>query len=474
VGAESQPWSSRFRPKRVAEVSGNREAILELRRWLQSWEKGIPKERAAFLHGPPGVGKTASVQALAAEMGFDLLEVNASDYRTRTRLEELIGRAATQSVTIFGRRRLILFDEMEGISGREDLGGIAAIADIIKNTRSPIVLIATSVGEENEEKFRPLRDKALIIEYRPVPFLEVYDRLASIVKEMKVDASEEALEALAVRAEGDVRSAINDLESLAWGKEKVAIEDVESLGRRDRQEYTPDVIRAIFSSRNLREARRAVSQSYIGHEELFDWIYENLPLILDDPGDLDEGLEALARADVYDHRARSSNYRLQKYMFTMMSGGVSFAKRRSEGLGLSRQILATAARLGYPQNAFTFHETADGLLVRPVRYLGDDWRRVNEALRGLGASWVRGGNGWSIPYIRPPQLKWRYIRTYQSRQRLRSVSEKVAARCRVSRKEAVSDVIPLMRVMFKGSGEMGDGIAGWLDLEDDEAAWLRG
>jgi replication factor C large subunit len=474
VGAESQPWSSRFRPKRVAEVSGNREAILELRRWLQSWEKGIPRERAAFLHGPPGVGKTASVQALAAEMGFDLLEVNASDYRTRTRMEELVGRAATQSLTVFGRRRLILFDEMEGVSGREDLGGIAAIADIIKNTRSPIVLIATSVGEENEEKFRPLRDKALIIEYKPVPFLEVYGRLASIAKEMKVEASEEALEALAMRAEGDVRSAVNDLESLAWGKGKVTVGDVESLGRRDRQEYTPDVIRAIFSSRNLREARRAVSQSYVGHEGLFDWIYENLPLILDDPGDLDEGLEALARADVYDHRARSSNYRLQNYMFTMMSGGVSFARRRSEGLGLRRQILATAARLGYPQNAFTFHETADGLLVRPVRYLGDDWRRVNEALRGLGASWVRGGNGWSIPYIRPPQLKWRYIRTYQSRQRLRSVSEKVAARCRVSRKEAVSDVIPLMRVMFKGSGEMGDGIAGWLDLEDDEAAWLRG
>jgi replication factor C large subunit len=474
VGAEGQPWSSRFRPRRAVEVSGNREAILELRRWLQSWEKGIPKERAVFLHGPPGVGKTASVQALAADMGFDLLEVNASDYRTRTRMEELVGRAATQSLTVFGRRRLILFDEMEGISGREDLGGIAAIADIIKNTRSPIVLIATSVGEENEEKFRPLRDKSLIIEYRPIPFLEVYGRLASIAKEMKIDASEEALEALAMRAEGDVRSAINDLESLAWGKGRVAVEDVESLGRRDRQEYTPDVIRAIFSSRNLREARRAVSQSYIGHEGLFDWIYENLPLILDDPGDLDEGLEALARADIYDHRARSSNYRLQKYMFNMMSGGVSFAKRRSEGLGLRRQILATTARLGYPQNAFTFHETADGLLVKPVRYLGDDWRRVNEALRGLGGSWVRGGNGWSIPYIRPPQLKWRYIRTYQSRQRLRSVSEKVAARCRVSRKEAISDVIPLMRMMFKGSREMGDEISGWLDLDDDEAVWLRG
>ena len=474
MGAEDQPWSSRFRPKRTAEVAGNREAIQELRRWLQSWEKGVPKERAAFIYGPPGVGKTASVQALAADMGFDLLEVNASDYRTRTRLEELVGRAATQSVTVFGRRRLILFDEMEGISGREDLGGIAAIADIIKNTRSPIVLIATSVGEENEEKFRPLRDRSLIIEYKPIPTLEVYGRLASIAKEMRIDASEEALEALAVRSEGDVRSAINDLESLARGKGKVTVGDVESLGRRDRQEYTPDVIRAIFSSRNLREARRAVSQSYVGHEGLFDWIYENLPLILDDPGDLHDGLEALARADVYDRRARSSNYRLQKYMFNMMSGGVSFSRRRSEGLGLRRQILATTARLGFPQSAFTLHEAAEGLLVKPVRYLGDDWGRVNGAMRGLGASWVRGGNAWSIPYLRPPQLRWRYIRTYQSRLRLRSVSEKVATRCLVSRKEAVSEVIPLMRVMFKGSREMGDGIAGWLDLDEDEAAWLRG
>ncbi|NIP35905.1 MAG: AAA family ATPase, partial [Thermoplasmata archaeon] len=79
---ESQPWSSRFRPCTLKEIAGNERAIRQLQTWLKSWGKGIPKQRATFLFGPPGVGKTCSVIALADDLGYDLMEVNASDYRT--------------------------------------------------------------------------------------------------------------------------------------------------------------------------------------------------------------------------------------------------------------------------------------------------------------------------------------------------------------------------------------------------------
>ncbi len=94
-------------------------------------------------------------------------------------------------------------------------------------------------------------------------------------------------------AQGDLRSAINDLESIASGKGAVTVEDVEDLGVRDRQEYTPAIIHNIFAAKTLYEARKAINQAYVDHEELFDWIYENLPLILEDKRDLVEGLEAL-------------------------------------------------------------------------------------------------------------------------------------------------------------------------------------
>jgi replication factor C large subunit len=473
MSTDRLPWAVRFRPRTVADIADNREAVNELRLWLRSWERGVPKERAVFLHGPPGTGKTSSVHVLAEELGFDLLEINASDYRTRTRMEELIGRAATQNITIFGKKRLILFDEMEGVSGHEDQGGIAAISDIIKMTRVPIILIATAIAEDNEEKFRPLRDKTQAIEFKPIPTVDVYSKLESIARALKLEAPPDALEALAIHSEGDLRSAINDLESIARGKGELTSADVEGLGRRDRKEYTPAIMHNIFAAKTLHEARKVINQAYIDHEELFDWIYENLPLILDDGEDLVEGLEALARADVYAKRARNSSYRLQKYMFNSMTGGVAFSRERSEGLGLRRQVMTTVAKLGYPQSAFVFQEAVGGIMVKPVRYMGDDWRRVNEAFRGLGAKWIRGGNSWSIPYLRPPQLKWRYIRTYHSRRKLQAVAAKVALKCHISSKEAVSEVIPLLRLMYKDKATA-ELMTAWLELEEDEVNWLKG
>ncbi len=474
MSADRLPWAVRFRPRTAADIADNREAVNELKLWLRGWERGLPDKRAAFLYGPPGTGKTSTVHVLAAELGFDLLEVNASDYRTRTKMEELVGRATTQNVTIFGRRRLILFDEMEGVSGHEDQGGIAAIADIIKETRSPIVLIATTIAEDRDDKFRPLRDKAQPIEFRPVPTMDVYSKLEGIVRELNLSAPPEAIEALAVHSDGDLRSAINDLESIGRGGAAITVTAVEALGTRDRQEYTPILVQNIFSAHTLSEARRAIGKAFIDEEELFDWIYENLPLILDDKRDLLEGLDALARADVYGKRARNTSYRLQKYMFNLMTGGVAFARsERSEGTGLRRQIAIAASRLGYPQSAFSFQETPSGLMVKPMKYLGDDWRRVNEVLRSVGATWVRGGNGWAIPYVRPPQLKWRYIRTYQSRRRLQSVASKVALKCHISSREAVSEVIPLLRLIYR-SKPMGEEATAWLDLDEEEADWIRG
>ncbi|MBM3291505.1 replication factor C large subunit [Candidatus Bathyarchaeota archaeon] len=473
MSVEQLPWAVKYKPKTTAEIADNKDAIFELSRWLKSWEKGIPDKKAVFLQGPPGIGKTMSIQVLADEMGFDMLEVNASDYRTRTRLEDLIGRAATQNITIFGKRRLIVFDEMEGISGHEDQGGISAIVDIIKKTRNPIVLIASTISEENEDKFRPLRELVIIIDYKPVPTLEVYKKLEEITKHLEIKTTPEILEALAIHSEGDLRSAINDLEAISRGKKSLNISDINNLSNRDRQEYTPILINNLFAARTIQEARKIINQAHINYEDLFEWIYENIPLFLDNKEDLYNGLLALARADIYESRARKANYRLQKYMYNMMTGGVALAKTRSEGNGLKKQIINIALKHGFTQNSFIFNETATGLIIKPTKYLGDEWRKLNEAFRSQGAIYVRGTGSWSIPYIRSPQIKWRYIRTYQSRMKLKSVAIKVASKCHTSIQEAITNIIPLLHIIMKGEKEKTSTISAWLDLDDAEIDWLK-
>ncbi len=121
----SAPLADRLRPSRLDEIAGNPRARNELRAWAGSWSAGkVPARRAVLLSGPPGVGKTTSALALGAEMGWTVVEMNASDARNQGAIEEVAGRASiTHPLSGFvgsqgPRRSLILLDEADCLSGR--------------------------------------------------------------------------------------------------------------------------------------------------------------------------------------------------------------------------------------------------------------------------------------------------------------------------------------------------------------------
>jgi len=125
ASAPGLPLSERLRPRRLAEIVGNSRARTELRAWAERWRSGTPpSRRAAILSGPPGVGKTTAALALAAEMGWSLVEMNASDARNQSAIERVAGRASvSQSLgeadaSGAPRRALILLDEADCLTGR--------------------------------------------------------------------------------------------------------------------------------------------------------------------------------------------------------------------------------------------------------------------------------------------------------------------------------------------------------------------
>jgi len=131
-------------------------------------------------------------------------------------------------------------------------------------------------------------------------------------------------------------------------------------------------------------------------------------------------------------------------------------------------------KLGLPPSAFTMYETPGGLLLKPNKWLGrEKWKQVNEAYRAMAGRWDNDEGFWRVPYFRSPQIKWRYYRTVHNRRRMKSIAERVAKKCHISSKEAVAEVIPLLRVIFRGDEDMARGVAGWLELEEKEAEWLR-
>ncbi len=86
------PLAERLRPLRLDDVIGNARARSELQAWADRWKEGTPPTlRAAILMGPPGVGKTSSALALANDLGWSAVEMNASDARNEAAIERVAG-----------------------------------------------------------------------------------------------------------------------------------------------------------------------------------------------------------------------------------------------------------------------------------------------------------------------------------------------------------------------------------------------
>jgi len=324
------PWIIKYRPKKVAEVVDQDNAKKQFIPWIKAWIEGKkPEKKAALLYGPAGCGKTSLVEATAKEFGLELIEMNASDFRTREAIERIAKVAATK-YSLFGfRSKIILLDEIDGLNAIADRGALSAVLDLIEATTHPIVLTA---NDPWDPKLRSLRDKCLLIAFRRLPKRAVILMLKRICESEKLICEYNALSLIADYAEGDLRSAINDLQNVASISKHITLEVAKPiLARRDRQ-YTPfEALRSLFFSKYAWQAKKAVTSADIDYETMMLWIAENLPYQYTDPEDLWRAYEALARADVYLGRVkRTQNWDLLAYVFDLMGAGVALARRKTK------------------------------------------------------------------------------------------------------------------------------------------------
>jgi replication factor C large subunit len=402
-------WPVKHKPKSTAEIVGNPSAIKTLSDWLQSWNKGVPKKKAAFLYGSPGVGKTVTVEALAHDLHMELVEKNASDYRTEDAINRFAG-LASQYSSLFGGKRIVLLDELDGLMGNADKGGVKAITNIVKTARSPIVLIANNVYDP---RFRALRSYCLLIEFKKPPASSVTKHLTHICESEGIQADESALKFLAQRSGGDVRSAVNDLQALAQGKNRLTYDDVSWLAYRDRQESIFNVLRMIIYGRTSYGAKQAVDMADMDIDMLFEWIYENVPAHLTDPHDLAQAMDALSMADVYRGRIRASqDWSFTRYVIDYMTVGVAMARQNSKV------------------------------------------------------------SGW-IPFKFPSRIMM-LSRSKAERAMQTSIGLKIRRKCHISAARASKEVLPYLRIIFKNDVHMAAGIAKWLDLDEEMIEYIVG
>ena len=237
-------WTEKYRPKGFDGIVGNSEAVNKLNNWAKTWVDGIPKKnKAVVLIGEPGIGKTTCAHALAHEYGWQVLELNASDARNAQAIESIAGLGARWETftdegefksTQDGGRKLIILDEADNLTGKEDRGGIRAIGQLILETKQPIILIVNDYYAL-KRKSTIVSTRTLQIQYRKPPPATIAKLLRGIAQKERIDITPEALRAISKRCEGDIRGSVNDLQSLSEGKDKLTEKDVLALGGRDQK-----------------------------------------------------------------------------------------------------------------------------------------------------------------------------------------------------------------------------------------------
>ncbi len=344
-------WTEKHRPKSLSDIVGNGPNVAKMRQWAEAWTRGIPKQRALVLAGPPGTGKTSAALALANDMGWALIELNASDARNAERIKRVATAGALhQTFSDDGSfhhvgdadgRKLIVLDEADNLYERlsgenaagggsdlSDRGGKTQIVQTIRDTKQPIILIVNDLYALQKGSGASLRSLAETLKWGRVNVRSIPKALEAICRKEGKRVERPVLEAIAAKAEGDLRAAVRDLESLCAGRDEVTVQALESLGQRNRSGTMFDLVRHVLKQKPLKELKREAMDVDATPEDYVLWIDENLPKEYVHPEDLVAGYDMLSRADVFLGRTRrKQNYRLWAYAGDLATLGVSAVRQ---------------------------------------------------------------------------------------------------------------------------------------------------
>lgn len=301
----------KYRVARYDELIGQSKAVEEVKTFLTEF----PKKKALILYGPAGTGKTSLALLTAKENNLEILELNASDLRNRLKLEQIV-KPATEQRSLFKTGKVILMDEVDGVTG-SDIGGIPELVKLVGTTCYPMIMTCNDVWQS---KLSPLRAKCKLVEMKALSVLTILELLKKISEKEGINKNISFLSQIALKSQGDVRAAINDLQSYAY-EHNILVDTTE---KRDVEDSIFNILKRLFKERA--PFLDLFDNTKLSLDEIFLWIEENIPREYKNEA-LAKAYYALGKADVFRGRIyREQYWRFLIYQNIFQTAGISFAK----------------------------------------------------------------------------------------------------------------------------------------------------
>lgn len=313
------PLFEKYRPKKFSDIKGQDVAIDKLKAFISSFEKGIAKKKAILFHGPAGTGKTTLAHVLASELGYEIFELNASDLRNRQKLDEVL-KPSTLQKSLFSKGKIILIDEVDGVTTTE-YGGLPELVVILEKSKFPIIITCNDIWQN---KFSLIRTKCELVGLKEISYSAVLDLIRSIAKLENRPVNENVFKEIAAKSRGDLRAALNDLQSIIHSEQSAIMQ--EEIGLREKAQDIFNALKEVFKLRTNDKTLETFNSVEMDMDQIKLWIEENIPAEYRGES-LAKAFDALSRADIFKGRIhRQQHWHFLVYENFFLTAGISAAK----------------------------------------------------------------------------------------------------------------------------------------------------
>ena len=310
-------WTEKYRPKTLEEIKGQEEAIEQIKQFLQ----GSSKKKAILLGGAPGIGKTTIAHVFAKELNKELFELNASDLRNKLKLQEIL-KPALEQMPLIKKDKIILIDEVDGISG-SDRGGLPELIRLISESQYPIIATANDVWNR---KLSPLRKVCELVTLKEPNDSILKNLLIEILRKENKFLEIDILDSIILNSKKDFRAAINDLQTTAH----LEIPEEMVAGERNKEESIFNILRQIFQEKATNEMLSLFDKLGMPIDEIILWVEENIPNVYSGE-ELAKAYQRLAKVDLFKGRIYKQQYwRFLVYENIFLSYGIAASKTQEK------------------------------------------------------------------------------------------------------------------------------------------------